>query len=145
MNQTVTIYARARGGMERRSIGHQLAVCRQAAARIGATITAEYIDQGCGQKHPARERMLADLDTNHRGDLLVISSYDRLTRNYELWDRIFSTLERAGVRLVAADSVGEGTSLATGLLVQRIHEGICRYHAAQRRTSATTIHRKERA
>lgn len=143
MTKTATTYIRARGIGS--PIMEQRRACRRAAARLGATVTQEYVEHGQQKGRPTRDRMTRDLAGDRPTDLLVIPSYDTLARHYEVWNRISLTLERAGVRLVAADLVSEGASLAAVLFAQQIHEDIWRYFAAHRRTSATTIHRKEHA
>jgi DNA invertase Pin-like site-specific DNA recombinase len=143
MTKTATIYIRARGICW--PIMAQQRACRRAAARLGVTITHEYVEHGQQKGRPTRARMIHDLAGDQPTDLLLIPSYDTLARNHEVWNRICPTLERAGVRLVVADLVGEGTSLAEVRLVQKMHEDIWRYHTAHRRASATTIDQKERA
>jgi len=142
MTKTATIYIRARGiGCP---IMEQQRACREAAARLGVTITQEYVEHGGQKGRPTRDRMMRDLAGDHPTDLLLIPTYDTLARNYEVWNKICPTLERAGVRLVVADLVSEATSLAALLLIQRMHENLWRFHTAQRRAS-TTLHRKESA
>lgn len=106
MNQTATVYLRARGNLG--SIEWQRAMCRQAADRLGATIIAEYVEEDAGHRRPVLDAMLHDLAGSEATDLFVVASADRLTRRMEIWHRLGKRLTRAGVRLVTADLVGRG-------------------------------------
>ncbi len=118
MTKTATTYIRP-GHL---SLDAQRELCRQAADRLGVTITAEYIERAEGQVRPERERMLRELADERHTDLLLIASDDRLARQPRDWYRIKDRLHKANVQLVVAELVRGGLSLAGLRLVQRIHE-----------------------
>lgn len=131
MNKTATIYIRARG--DGPSIDWQRQVCCEAAKRLGVTITQEYVERSEGSARPERERMMRDLTGDSRSDLLLLTSYDRLTRDYRTWGGILARLDKANVFVVAADHLGDAASSSWGVEHAQMMQSLLLFHASSPR------------
>lgn len=141
MKQTATLYVRARGATEACSVEHQLAVCRQAADRIGARVVAEYVEQE-SRRRPVLDDMIRRLTGTERTDLLVVASADRLTRRAELWQRLSKRLKKAGVLLAVAEDVNAGGSVAMLEFRYGLLDLMGRYEEAAARATRARFYRK---
>jgi site-specific DNA recombinase len=107
------LYARFSTDMQRQaSIEDQMALCRDLAAKLGATVVAEYSDAGisgfAAANRPGLQELLAAADT-HAFDLVIAEALDRLSRSgADSW-AVFQDLEARGIRIVTAaeSDVGE--------------------------------------
>lgn len=87
-------------------IARQRAICAREADRLGAVITAEFVDVGASGNNPNRPGLRALLKRIAAGPIKYILAQDhaRLARNHADYRAITTSFRQAGVRLVAVDN-----------------------------------------
>lgn len=95
------------------AIREQRKLCRAAAKQIGASLIAEFSDQGASGRQPDRRGLNAMLERTAVGDihLVITPSMDRLSREPSDLLVIENMLGRRGVGVIAATGIelGEAT------------------------------------
>lgn len=93
---------------EHQLIGHQRAVCEQAATVLDAKIIREYVEFGGAgsiEKRPTLRLMLDELRALRDTDYVIVASPDRLVRRTHDAAAISLELEAAGAELVTATNI----------------------------------------
>lgn len=116
-------------------IAPQREMCRQAANRLGATVTREYIEYRRGRRRPVRTRMMRYLLEKRRSDLLLVATPARLTRDSRAWARMLGSLDEASVRVVSAADLSDAQSLSPAAFecIQRMQCVVQMYARSRKR------------